>query len=635
MKHLINIDNGGTLTDVCVWDGDQFSFTKTLTTPFDLSECLFEGIAKASANLYDERDLIRLLHEADHIRYSTTQGTNALVERKGPSIGLLVEDPSVIDAMQSDDDHSTLFADLIGNRVETFDLSDDELEFSLVQTVNKLTTDGAARLVVVGRDAESERTVRNLLLRNFPRQLLGSVPVLCSWEFVKDANDARRGWSSVVNTFLHPVMERFLYQAQSRLRENKVTNPLLVYRNDGASSRVSKSVALRTYSSGPRGGLEGTAALARSYNLAHVLMMDVGGTTTDVGVVDRCTIDTQRRGRVGEATISFPMSSVHSSGVGGSSIISVRDGRIVVGPRSVGAAPGPACFGLGGKDATITDVKVLLGILDPETYLNGQMHLDAARSRAVITSTIAEPLGISLEEALIRMEDAYLETMAETFRDLVQEDTTLAAFGGAGPMSACGAAEKAGVKRVLIPRMAAVFSAFGISFSDIGKTYESSISENTRDSLQRNYDDLLHRAERDMFQEGYALDECQMKWTIEEHDANGEVLASRDYENGEEVADSGHNLMLCLDVKKVLPHADLAANDSVDTSEATSTGTRTVRVSPDETQDLPVYVLEDQIPGATAAGPAILEGPFFTARVTTGWTFTVTSNGDLIITDKR
>ncbi|WP_323373220.1 hydantoinase/oxoprolinase family protein [Corynebacterium antarcticum] len=271
-------------------------------------------------------------------------------------------------------------------------------------------------------------------------------------------------------------MERFLHQAQSRLRENKVTNPLLVYRNDGASSRVSKSVALRTYSSGPRGGLEGTAALARSYNLDHVLMMDVGGTTTDVGVVDGCTIDTQHRGQVGEATISFPMSSVHSSGVGGSSIISVRDGKIVIGPRSVGAAPGPACFGLGGKDATITDVKVLLGILDPGTYLNGQMHLDATRSRAVITSTIAEPLGISLEEALLRMEDAYLETMAETFRDLVRPDTTLAAFGGAGPMSACGAAEKAGVKRVLIPRMAAVFSAFGISFSDIGKTYEISVS---------------------------------------------------------------------------------------------------------------------------------------------------------------
>ncbi|MEZ2189484.1 hydantoinase/oxoprolinase family protein [Corynebacterium sp. CCM 9204] len=635
MKHLINIDNGGTLTDICVWDGGEFSFTKTLTTPFDLSECLFEGIAKASANLYGERHLVRLLHEAEHIRYSTTQGTNALVERKGPSIGLLVEDLAVVDAMQSDDDHSALFTDLVGTRVETFDISDDTLEFSLVQTVNKLTTDGAARLVVVGRDAESERTVRNLLLRNFPRQLLGSVPVLCSWEFVEDIDDARRAWSSVVNTFLHPVMERFLYQAQSRLRDNKVTNPLLVYRNDGASSRVSKSVALRTYSSGPRGGLEGTAALARSYSLDHVLMMDVGGTTTDVGVVDNCTIETKRRGQVGEATISFPMSSVHSSGVGGSSIIGVRDGKIVVGPRSVGAAPGPACFGLGGKDATITDVKVLLGVLDPDTYLNGQMHLDASRSRAVITSTIAEPLGISLEEALIRMEDAYLETMAETFRDLVRDDTTLAAFGGAGPMSACGAAEKAGVKRVLIPRMAAVFSAFGISFSDIGKTYEISITGTDAESLQRHHDELLHRAERDMFQEGYSLAECETEWALEQHDESGEVISTRGYRHGEDLGDLEGNLMLCLDVKKVLPHADLGDDDSVEASDAVSTTIRAVRVGADEIRDLPVYVLEDQAPGARAAGPAIIEGPFFTARVTPGWVFTVTSNGDLIISDER
>ena len=93
MNHLINIDNGGTLTDICVWNGQAFSFTKTLTTPFDLSQCLFDGIEKASAALYGDKDLVRLLHQTQHIRYSTTQGTNALVERKGPPIGLVVEDP--------------------------------------------------------------------------------------------------------------------------------------------------------------------------------------------------------------------------------------------------------------------------------------------------------------------------------------------------------------------------------------------------------------------------------------------------------------------------------------------------------------------------------------------------------------
>jgi N-methylhydantoinase A len=117
-------------------------------------------------------------------------------------------------------------------------------------------------------------------------------------------------------------------------------------------------VALKTYSSGPRGGLEGTKALSEAYGLAHVLMIDVGGTTTDVGSVKSSTISTDRRGAIGGVPVSFEMSNVHASGVGGSSIIALRDGVITVGPESVGAAPGPACFGFGGKQATITDVNL-------------------------------------------------------------------------------------------------------------------------------------------------------------------------------------------------------------------------------------------------------------------------------------
>src|SRR5471030_2076022 len=211
-------------------------------------------------------------------------------------------------------------------------------------------------------------------------------------------------------------------------------------------------------------------------------MIDVGGTTTDVGAVNNSTIATDRHGSVKGVPISYEMSNVHSTGVGGSSIIAVEDGKITVGPESVGAAPGPACFGFGGTRATITDVNLLLGVLDPETYLNGEMFLDADRSRAVITKTIAEPLGISLEEALVRMEETYSEKMAGTFAHFVEdpETTTLAAFGGGGPMSACSAARIAGVRHVLVPKLAAVFSAFGISFYDIAQTYETNITDGPR-----------------------------------------------------------------------------------------------------------------------------------------------------------
>lgn len=635
MNHLINIDNGGTLTDICVWDGEGFSFTKTLTTPYDLSQCLFDGIEKASAAQYGEQDLVRLLHQTQHIRYSTTQGTNALVERKGPAIGLVVEDPAVIDELRATPEAEKLFTDLVGERVATIDLSldPDALAFELVQQVNRLTTDGAARIVVVGESRASEQTLRHILLRKFPRHLLGSVPLLYSWELVGDRERDRRTWSSILNSFLHPVMERFLYQAQHRLRSHKVANPLLVYRNDGASSRVSKAVALKTYSSGPRGGLEGTQALAHSYGLSHVLMMDVGGTTTDVGSVVGGEIATDARGVVKGVPISFPMSNVHSAGVGGSSVIGVADGRITVGPHSVGAAPGPACFGLGGQEATITDVNLLLGVLDPATYLDGELRLDADRARVVISETVAGPLGVSVEEALIRMEAAYFEAMAGVIRHLVRDDTTLAAFGGAGPMSACGAARLAGAGRVLIPRMAAVFSAFGISFSDVGKSYEVGVPEPTAEAASATYDDMVVRAERDMFQEGFELADCSTSWLVAVETADGSPVDLRSYRRGDPVEVGDHQVSLRLDVTASLPHPTLVEAAEVTAREAVAHGTRTVRSGADRVDTVSVYLLDDQEPGAGAVGPAIVEGPFFTARVPAGWRLDVTSNGDLILTD--
>ena len=250
MERLINIDNGGTLTDICVWDGQNFNYAKTLTTPFDLSKCLFDGLTKASESIFGAPDLEALLHSTKHIRYSTTQGTNALVERKGPRIGLVTDDAAVVAELRATEAEASLFDALIGPRVAVIDphADEDTLIFDLVQQVNKLTTDGAARIVVAVGDASGpgERRMRSILLRKFPRHLLGSVPVLYSWEFTADRVRTRRIWSGVINAFLHPTMERFLYNAEDRLRSHRVQNPLLIYRNDGASSRVAKSVALKT-----------------------------------------------------------------------------------------------------------------------------------------------------------------------------------------------------------------------------------------------------------------------------------------------------------------------------------------------------------------------------------------------------
>lgn len=635
MGTLINIDNGGTLTDICVWDGDAFTFTKTLTTPHDLSECLFTGIEKASAALYGDADVTRLLHATEHIRYSTTQGTNALVERRGPMIGILTSMAGLAADMQQTGDEQKLFAGLVSDRVLTIDpgAAEDTFEFDAVQKINRLTTLGAARVVIAGSSPDEERRLRHVLLRKFPRHLLGSVPLIYSWELAGDRNDARRVWSCVVNSFLHPTMERFLYGAERRLQSYKVVNPLLVYRNDGASSRVAKSIALKTYSSGPRGGLEGTAALAKVYGLDHALMMDIGGTTTDVGVVTDGAVAVADRGAIEGVHISYPMSDVASAGVGGSSVIQVVDGRITVGPQSVGAAPGPACFGFGGKQATITDVNLLLGILDPDTYLDGTFTLDPSRSKAVITESVAAPLGISLEEALIRMEHAYFQALAGSFAHLVTNGTTLLAFGGAGPMSATGAARLAGVKKVLVPRTAAVFSAFGISFSDIGKTYDVIVTEPTTAAAGATHDTLLARAERDMFQEGYSLADCVTTWRLLVENLDEQTVSHLPYEPGDEVDYPGCVVSVQLNVAAPLPHPDLAAEAPVSAQAAPQAGRRTVRSGAETVDEVPVHVLEELSAGHTGEGPAIIEGPFFTARVLPGWSFQVTWSGDVVLTD--
>ena len=276
MTRLINIDNGGTLTDFCLVDGGEVRYTKTLTTPYDLSRCLFDGLTKVSELAYSEPQLAALLQSTDCIRYSTTQGTNALVQRAGPQLGLLVTDPTLVEGLAATQAQEDLLAALVGGRWRpiSLDADDETLSRELLARVNDLSARGARRLVIAvsGADgATGEARVKGLLLRLYPRHLLGAVPLLFSWELVADPDDIRRTWSGLLNAFLHPAMERFLFNADRRLRDARARQPLRIFRNDGASSRVSKSAALKTYSSGPRGGLEGTRVLAAHYGLRHAL----------------------------------------------------------------------------------------------------------------------------------------------------------------------------------------------------------------------------------------------------------------------------------------------------------------------------------------------------------------------------
>jgi len=641
MGMLINIDNGGTLTDICVLKDNNFYKTKTLTTPYDLSKCFFDGLKDVSKVIYGEEDVARLLAEVEHIRYSTTQGTNAIVERKGPKLGMVINkgNSNLISLMKKQD--PDLFTFLVGDRVEEIDLADLKDPESAAETttsITRLTARGANRVVVCFDTDEAtqfESQFKKIAFNNYPRHLLGAVPMLFATELAEDVSSGRRGWTALVNSFLHPAMESFLYNAENRLREYRTKNPLLIFRNDGDASRVAKTIALKTYSSGPRGGMEGVKEFSKQYKLSNVISMDIGGTTTDIGHVVNNVVDESRRGTVEGVPISFGLCEIASPGVGGSSILSIDGKNIKVGPESVGAVPGPASFGRGGKESTMTDVNLLMGLLDPKTFFGGGLKLDIDRALAAIQENIATPLGISSDEALIKLRDAYDTKVAGELSSFatVSDETVLLAFGGAGPMSACGIADKSGIKTVFIPKTAAVFSAYGIGSCDIGQSYAVVLTDFTDGALKAAHANLVEKAERDMFAEGYADGDYEVSAQL--------VGASGDNETTHVLTDkivfpkdlsSSDSVTLEFSARKILRIESSKQAKSSKGEPAKQVAVRSIFGDNQEWSDLPVYDVSKMKSGNHGVGPAVIEEEYFTCLVRQGWSFVVTELGDVCLT---
>ncbi|HMM77087.1 MAG TPA: hydantoinase/oxoprolinase family protein [Gammaproteobacteria bacterium] len=636
MGKLINIDNGGTQTDFCVLDGERLHYTKTLTTPHDLSSCFFEGLTRIAEQCFGEADVARLLQDTDYIRYSTTQGTNALVERKGPRLGLIVDRQDELDALCRDGAARAVFAALVGERVGRIDTraAPEALDAAVTAAVNALTAAGANRLVVsiAGADFEAaERAIERIVLRRYPSQLLGAVPVSFAGELARDADPGRRLFTALFNSFLHPAMERFLYSADHRLKRHRTRNPLLIFRNDGGSARVAKTIALKTYSSGPRGGMEGALALAEHYRLGEVVTCDIGGTTTDVGWIRDGRVPQTTRGLVEDVPISFPLCQLHSEGVGGSSVVRAVDGKIVVGPDSVGAVPGPACFGRGGSAATMTDAALLGGIIAADSYFGGELELDAARAAKAVHDEVAGPLGLNLDAALAAIEAAWVAKVVAGIHRVGRPGpaTTLLAFGGAGAFVATRIAAALGLRELLIPGLSAVFSAFGIGFSDLSQHYQTSLAARDVGAVTAAWQDMVVRARRDMFAEGTALEECAVSGQLVTLAQGAEAATA--WQPGAALpaalADA-EEATLHLKVLKAIRRIPLSPLARPPASAAPARGTRLVLID-GRRMEVPLYRLEDLAPGASGVGPAIVEESYFTGRIDAGWRYALSSNRDL------
>ncbi len=628
MAWMVTIDNGSTFTDGCLLADGKLTAVKVLTTPYDLMRCfvdVFRALAR-EAGLASEADLCRRVEE---VRYSTTSGTNALLVKKGVRVGVIVGREGEADLYGLRRTNAALVDALVGNRVATFEAGTKGDEAApILDPIRQLLARGAQWIVVSLPEpggAEAERAFKRSHMKLLPGHLLGSVPVLFSRELCADPDDGRRTATAVLNGFLHREMARFLYHAAAWVRDRHVAQPLRIMRNDGACGRVAKTTAVKTLDSGPMGGLAGAAGLGRLCDESKLLTLDVGGTSSDIGVVDADRVAVDLFGSVHGLPLSFSFPQLHTAALGGGSIFKVEGGKIRIGPESAGALPGPACFGRGGNDPTLTDAALLAGYLDAKSFAAGAIALRAELAERAIDDRISKPLGLKGAAAgAAAMIEAFADRVAAEVAFVLSKrgwkpaEAALVAFGGSGPLLACLVAERVGFDRVLIPPASSSFSALGVGFTELAHEYRMLAGgAAVADAWGATVGALRGRAERDMFGEGVGLASCSSSVRVRDESGGGEHA----------VADGAiapatlrkANGRVAVDFRLGVPGSGRSEFPS-----ASANGTGAViageRVALVGRESKKVSVRDGAALEGKASGPCIVETPYWSALVPAGWT---------------
>lgn len=484
MACTIDIDTGGTFTDGFFTRNGRVEKAKVLTTPHDLTECFLECI-KAGATKFGV-PVEDFLYDAEVIRFSNTIGTNTIIQRNGSKLGLLLtsgkEDLAPVHSQKG---QGPLVApDMVLGVQEAVAVNGEVVtavdEAEVLRVAQELIDRGARCLVVAfansDRNPANERAAKDIIKREFPRDYLGSVPVVLASNISPRSGEVERINAAVVNAYIHAKLVRHLYKAGESLRGRMFRKTLLIGHNNGTVARVAKTRAINTYNSGPAGGLLGAEWVGRLYGVHDLLTADMGGTSFDVGYIRAGAPSYTLAPTIEGFPVNVPMLAIRAIGAGGGSIAHVSNGTLAVGPQSAGALPGPAAFDLGGTEPTVTDADVVLGIIDTDYFLGGAMRLNRKKAVDAIEEKIARPLGFSAVEAAFRIKQAVDEHMGLELRTMREEagfssEPLLVVYGGAGPTHCCDYARIAGVKKIIVTPFSSVFSAFGSSTQDVGHIY--------------------------------------------------------------------------------------------------------------------------------------------------------------------
>jgi N-methylhydantoinase A len=533
----ISIDTGGTFTDIVYLVDRDIRVVKVFSTPANPAEAILSTLAEIG------------IQGRVEVRHGTTVATNTLLERTGARTAFVTTsgfEDSIAIGRQARPKLYDWFAspvpplappELRFGITERTDRNGTILQYpeepDLKQLAKDVRSSGAESVAVSllfsFANPENERAVMNALSG------LG-IPVSASHKIIPEFREFERASTVLVNAYLAPRMGTYVRELSKSLGKKYRATRLQIMQSSGGivSAEVAAREPVRTILSGPAGGVVGARYVARLSGHQRIISFDMGGTSTDVALVDR-VCRTTNEAKIANLPVSIPVLDIHTVGAGGGSIARFDSAGVLhVGPESAGAMPGPICFGVG-EQPTVTDANLVLGRLDPQFFLGGKLPLDEKRARAFMNGARQKIFSVeAFATGIVRLAEA---TMERAIRRISVErghdprDFTLVSFGGAGGLHACSLARGLYIPRVLVPRFPGALSAFGILLSDVVRDFSRTVMlPSGSPALERHLLELEQIGRREMRKEGlqpFSQRSLDLRYHGQGYELN--IPASRNY----------------------------------------------------------------------------------------------------------
>ena len=685
MSWRLAIDIGGTFTDLVALDeaSGRIHLLKVRSTPEDPSMGFIEGIdqIRAAAKISPA--------EIGGIFHGTTVATNAILERKYDVLGLIVTGGyrEVLECARQTvpgefGDITTWIKpprvvplELVRETSARMDVGGREVRPVQAEQIREFAREFkrlgiralAVSLLHSYRDPSHEEHVRDLVAEVYPE-----CRISISSEILREYREYERTNTTCLNTALMPLLSAYHERIEAALQTRGINAPFRIMRSSGglAQAQEISSLPIAAALSGPAAGVVAATHYAQLAGSANVITLDMGGTSTDICLVEEGTPRMLTEGKVGIYDVKTPMVDLHTVGAGGGSIVWLAGGRsLKVGPQSAGSDPGPACYGRGGTDATVTDANIILGRII-HNLAGGALRLD--RDKAVhAMEPIAAALGLSLTDAAEGVLRVAMENVAAGIRTVSVKrgrdprEYALVAFGGAGPLHACYLAEWLGMHKVIVPPNPGVASAHGLLLTDVRvDLVHTDVQREDRldlDQIRSELCELAARTRERLAQGGIALDQIHLMHFVDlryagqayelrvplapgerseelagaiahaiaTFHANHRDLYGYSYE-GKEAAELVNIGVTGLGLIKRPPVPELRAG-GIDAGGALKDRTRIHVGRSQETADCPIYARELMLAGNTIAGPAIVEQYDSTTVIERGWQGTIDPFANLVI----